>query len=318
MSLSPVAMGRLFVILNGKSATDTRVREALVALRQSGREVDVRVTWETGDATRQVAEALALGAVAVVAAGGDGTLNEVAGALAATDRLADALPALAVLPLGTANDFARSAGISANPEEALQLLSQPTRPMDMLRVKLADGSTHWCANLATGGFGTRITAETDPELKRRLGGLAYVLTGLGRMGQAEPMQLHLRGENIDGMYQFIALGIGNGRQAGGGQVLCPRGRVDDGLLDLTLIPPPEEATEFWQTLRVAFSEGRAAALEQMGLCLRGTWFELSAAEAFHLNLDGEPKLSTHFRIDCIPARLRVHLPPASPLLSDAA
>lgn len=312
------APGSVFVVLNGKSAADAAVREALLALREAGREVAVRVTWEAGDAARQVAEALTLGVASVVAAGGDGTLNEVAGALADTGLDAGALPALAVLPLGTANDFARSAGIPDTAAEALRLLETPPQAMDMLRVGLADGSTQWCANLATGGFGTRITAETDPELKRRLGGLAYVITGLGRMGEVEAMQVRVRGEAVDAVHPFIALGIGNGRQAGGGQVLCPHGRVNDGLMDLTLIPPPGDAADFWQALRVAFSEGKAAALEQMGLCLRGTWFELSHDEPFHLNLDGEPALSTRFRIDCIPHCLRVHLPPASPLLSEAA
>ncbi len=72
------------LILNGKSTGNPAVREAVHALRGRGITLDVRVTWEKGDAERFVAEALAEGVDTVVAAGGDGTLNVVASAFAAS------------------------------------------------------------------------------------------------------------------------------------------------------------------------------------------------------------------------------------------
>src|SRR3546814_11492044 len=81
-----------FLILNGKSAGDDAVREAVQALRARGVALQVRVTWEGGDAERFVAEALERGAGHVIAGGGDGSLSEVAAALAHADGDAGALP----------------------------------------------------------------------------------------------------------------------------------------------------------------------------------------------------------------------------------
>jgi lipid kinase YegS len=169
------------------------VRIFRAALRDAGVQLDVRVTWEAGDAERYVAEAIADGIDAIVAGGGDGTLSEVATTLAHRDESAEALPALGLLPLGTANDFARAAGIPDTPHAALRLLlQQPATPIDLLKLD-ANGTTHWAANLASGGFGTQVTTETHEGLKKWLGGLAYVVTGLSKLGRIEPLQARLHG-----------------------------------------------------------------------------------------------------------------------------
>ena len=110
------------LILNGKSAGDDDLRGAVQTLRESGIALEVRVTWEDGDAERYVAEAIADGVDTVIAAGGDGTLSEVATTLAHRDETADTLPSLGLVPLGTANDFATAAGIPEGPLAALQLV----------------------------------------------------------------------------------------------------------------------------------------------------------------------------------------------------
>ncbi|MEE7566792.1 lipid kinase YegS, partial [Xanthomonas sp. Kuri4-3] len=79
------------LILNGKSAGDEGLREAVAALRDRGVALDVRVTWEEGDAERYVAEAVVDGVDTVIAGGGDGTLSEVATTLAHRQETAEAL-----------------------------------------------------------------------------------------------------------------------------------------------------------------------------------------------------------------------------------
>ena len=304
------------LILNGKSAGDEAVRDAVTALRDTGVRLDVRVTWEGGDAERYVAEAIADGVDTVIAGGGDGTLSEVATTLAHRDEAADALPSLALLPLGTANDFASACGIPVEPEAALRLVRDGTAvPMDLLKLD-ANGDAHWAANLASGGFGTEVTTETNEGLKKMLGGLAYVLTGLSKLGRIEPQAARLHGPGFDWEGEFIALGIGNGRQAGGGQSLCPEALVDDGLLDLTVVPPLEG--ELLATLGTALAEGKEAALERVALRRALPWVEIEAAQPLTLNLDGEPVQATRFRIECIPGRVRMHLPADCPLRGNAA
>lgn len=307
------ATGGHWLVLNGKSAGDEAIRDAVRALREAGHRIEVRVTWEGGDAARIVAEALAAGAATLVAGGGDGTLSEVAQALAEHDAPADALPSLGLLPLGTANDFATAAGLPDDPAEALRIaVEAPAVPIDLLRLD-ANGEVHWAANLASGGFGTQVTTETHPGMKRVLGGLAYVVTGLSRLGSIEPIVARVRGDGFDWQGGFVALAIGNGRQAGGGQALCPRAVIDDGLLDVTVIPEPADGLP--AAIARVVTGGRDVALAELAEQARLPWVEITAAEPLVLNLDGEPLRSTHFRIDCARGRLRMHLPANCALLS---
>lgn len=304
------------LIINGKSAGDDALREAVHAQRERGIDLDVRVTWEGGDAERYVAEAIEDGACTIVAAGGDGTLSEVATTLAHRDETAGALPSLGLVPMGTANDFATAAAIPEAPAEALALVeAAPARPIDLLRL-VANDAPHWAANLASGGFGTQVTVETPEGMKKLLGGLAYLITGMSKLGRIEPLQARVHGPGFRWEGGFIAIGVGNGRQAGGGQALCPDARVDDGLLDVTVVP--ELRGEVATTLGTLVTEGKHAALDRVAARAQLPWVEIDAARPLMLNLDGEPVESVHFRIECVRHRIRMHLPPGCPLLSPAA
>jgi lipid kinase YegS len=300
------------LILNGKSVDDEDVRDAVAAMRGRGVDLGVRVTWEAGDAGRYVAEAMSDGVATVVAAGGDGTLSEVAAAMAAEPADADELPSLGLVPLGTANDFAAAAGLPEEPLAALELIhGARAQAVDLLRVDDGD-SQRWAVNLASGGFGTEVTVETREGLKEVLGGLAYLVTGMSKLGRIEPIEAHVVGTGFAWRGGFIALGLGNGRQAGGGQALCPEAVIDDGLLDVTIVP--ELDGEMAAALATMLREGRHAALARVATTTRLPWVEIAATRAFTLNLDGEPVEGTRFRVECVPRRLRMHLSPGCPLL----
>ncbi|MCE7032976.1 lipid kinase YegS [Lysobacter sp. GX 14042] len=317
MEHRPGGAERWRLVLNGKAAGDPRLREAVGNLRDRGIEVGVRVTWEKGDADRFIAEAVDDAVGTVIAAGGDGTLSAVATAMAA--HRDGGLASLGLVPLGTANDFASAAGIPEEPGAALALVADvDPRPLDLLRIQ-ADGAEHWCANLASGGFGTQVTVNTSAGLKTMLGGLAYLVTGIASLGRIDPVHARVHGPAGSGAAAFewhggfIALGIGNGRQAGGGQALCPDALIDDGLLDVTIIPDLSDT--LGETVSKLMAEGRGDALESIAVRARLPWVELESGEAFVLNLDGEPVSARHFRISCEPARLRMHLPPDCPLFA---
>ena len=300
------------LILNGKSAGDEPLRVAVAAMRARAIALSVRVTWESGDAERYVAEAIADGIDTIVAAGGDGTLSEVATTLAHRDEGADALPTLGLVPMGTANDFANAAQIPDVADEAFDLIeSERARPIDLLKL-VANGAVHWAANMASGGFGTQVTVDTPDGMKKLLGGLAYLVTGMAKLRRIEPLGARIHGPGFAWQGGFIALGVGNGKQAGGGQVLCPDALIDDGLLDVTIVPGLEG--EVAATLGTMLTDGRHAALDRIAIRRQLPWLEIDAAEPITLNLDGEPVESAHFRIDCVPGRVRMHLPAGCPLL----
>src|SRR5690606_41474180 len=106
---------RWCLIINGKSAGDDELRAAVQAMRERGTRIDVRVTWEEGDAARHDREAIEDGASTIVAAGGDGTLSEIATALASGLVPAVGLPLLGLVPVGTANDLATPGDIPDKP-----------------------------------------------------------------------------------------------------------------------------------------------------------------------------------------------------------
>ncbi|WP_443192540.1 lipid kinase YegS [Pseudomonas indica] len=295
---------RAWLILHGKQATNDEVRAAVQTRREQGWDLAVRLTWEPGDAQRLVAEGLQAGYPIIVAGGGDGTLREVAEALANAGGQAS----LALLPLGTGNDFARAAGMALPPDEALAVLDRPAVPVDLGQV---DGQLF--LNMATGGFGSKITANTPEELKKLLGSAAYFLTGLSRFPEVHASFGRFRGPDFEWEGEFLALGIGNGRQAGGGHVLCPQAVVDDGLLDICIVPAPQDIPATLGTLL----SGGILGLETVSVCARLPWIELDAPEGLALNLDGEPMQSTHLRFDARPAALRMHLPEGCPVLSRA-
>jgi lipid kinase YegS len=294
---------KALLILHGKQALNAEVRAAVQERREEGWQLDVRVTWEAGDAQRLVNEALQAGYPTLIAGGGDGTLRDVAEAMA----LAKTKASLALLPLGTANDFAHAAGIGLEPRIALALLDTPAQPIDLGEV---DGQLF--LNMATGGFGSNVTANTSDDLKRVLGGAAYFLTGLTRFAEVQSSFGRFTGPDFQWEGEFLALGIGNGRQAGGGHVLCPQARVNDGLLDVCIVPA---AADVVGTLGTLLSGG-INGLQSVALSARLPWLEVEAPEGLDLNLDGEPMESRKLRFAAMPAALRVHLPENSPLLEE--
>ncbi|MGK9067467.1 lipid kinase YegS [Stutzerimonas chloritidismutans] len=300
-----MSKSRALLVLHGKQALNDDVRAAVVEWRALGHELAVRVTWEPGDARRIVQDALKAGYSTLVAGGGDGTLREVAHAL--IDSGADA--SLALLPLGTANDFAHAADISLEPFEALTLLDREPVAVD---VGLMNGEPF--LNMATGGFGSKVTASTSEELKKVLGGGAYLLTGLSRFSEMTSAWGRFVGPNFSWEGEFLALGVGNGKQSGGGQSLCPDAMIDDGLLDVCIVPA---ATDAVGTLGTLLSGGLRG-IKTVSVSARLPWLEADAPEHIDINLDGEPSGARHMRFEVRPAAIRLHLPVECPLLRDSA
>ena len=204
MSTFPASL----LILNGKGANEPSLREAVKLLRDEGIDIHVRVTWEKGDAVRFIDEALTLNVETVIAGGGDGTINEVATALVERDGNL----ALGILPLGTANDFATSVGIPQDLASALKLaIVGRDVAIDVARVNDKTGFI----NMATGGFGTRITTETPEKLKAALGGVSYLIHGLMRMDTLKPDRCEIRGENFHWHGDALVIGIGAGNGTDG-------------------------------------------------------------------------------------------------------
>ncbi|WP_420232326.1 lipid kinase YegS [Pseudomonas sp. ABY48] len=298
-----MSKAKALLILHGKQALNEEVRTAVMLKREQGWDLAVRLTWEAGDAQRCVDEALEAGYTRLIAGGGDGTLRDIAEAIVLNSSDAS----LVLLPLGTANDFARAAGVSLEPAQALDLLDVAPQVVDVGEV-----CGRIFLNMATGGFGSQVTANTSEDLKKVLGGAAYLFTGLSRFSELSAAYGELQGPDFHWQGDLLALGIGNGRQAGGGHLLCPQALANDGLLDISILPAPQEVVS---TLRDLLAGGLG--IDNMFVRARLPWVEIKVAQGLDINLDGEPLQVDALRFTVRPKALRVHLPSDSPLLGGA-
>ena len=293
------------VIINGKKAGLEPVRSAIFKARESGK-VEVRATWEGGDVERLVHEAVHDGCQRVVAAGGDGTVKEVADAI--LHLSADERPDLAVMPLGTANDFATACAIPADHLSALQL-AQAGKVQNVDAVK---ANEHYFMNVASGGFGAQVTANTPVALKNFLGGGAYTLSGLVQAVNFAPYQgeMHLPDESVRS--DVIVGAVCNGRQAGGGQQLAPQALINDGLLDLVALNhfPAEALSQVIDELMTPEANGEYVRR------FRVPWAVWESEIEMPINLDGEPISSKKIRFEIVPAAIKLVLPENSPMTSN--
>jgi YegS/Rv2252/BmrU family lipid kinase len=220
------AGGDRVLILNptaGGADHADRIRELA---RERG--LAVRETEAAGDAIALAREAAA-GASLVVAAGGDGTVNEVVRGIVEADALGSVT--LGIVPAGTGNNFAGNLGIDGL-EAAFEVLDAgEVRTIDL---GFADG--HPFLNSLIGGLTAEASAETTPEAKERLGVAAYVLATLRTAVEFDGLPLHIEttgsaADDWSGEAVFVL--IGNARR------FPAEGRsqadVEDGLLDVTVI-----------------------------------------------------------------------------------
>jgi lipid kinase YegS len=294
---------RIQLIVNGKIAGNEALRVAVVRQRELGHRIEVRVTWEKGDAQRFASEAGKMDLL--IAAGGDGTLNEIIHGL--MDLPKKARPIFGVVPLGTANDFAIGCGIPRDPETALALsLEGEAAPIDV-----GKANEHWFLNAASVGFGAHVTATTSPELKRLLGPTAYTVMGaiLGMNFHHYHGTLVLPDQEITGSGP-VAI-VGNGRQTGGSFQVAPRARIDDGLLDVLVVRqiPATAALTAARELQQLSPDGEYISYWQT------PWAEVHSEEEIPVNLDGEPEKFSRVRYEAVPKAIRLIVPPDCPVLS---
>ncbi|GGG04289.1 MULTISPECIES: diacylglycerol kinase [Paenibacillus] len=197
-------------------------------LDQAGIETSCHATTGDGDATREAAESVQRGYDILIAAGGDGTLNEVVNGMAGYDDL----PPLGIFPLGTTNDFARAMKIPKRWEDFCDLvIENKTRPIDIGKVN----GRHFI-NIAGGGSLTELTYEVPSRLKTMIGQLAYYMKGIEKMINLSPTELVIRAEGIGEVEgEFMMFLIANSNSVGGFERLAPDARIDDGLLDVIAV-----------------------------------------------------------------------------------
>lgn len=282
---------RALLIRNGGKGADwvAGVRARLAA---AGIETEDRPTESCEDACAAIADT---DCDLVVVAGGDGTLNGVAGALL------DAGKPVGVLPLGTANDLARTLGLPFEPQAAAEVIAAGrTRRID---VGLANDRPFF--NVASLGLAAKLAQSLGEGAKHRFGRFSYVLAAIRVLAGARTFRTAIAADGEAVRTRSYQIAVGNGRYYGGGAAVADDAQIDSGRLTLYSLEPGS----LWKVVLLAplFRRGRHVRWREVRTASART-VEIRTPAPMPVNLDGELATETPLTLTVRPKALEVFAP----------
>ena len=262
---------------------------------------EIRLTGRRGSATRFARAAIQKGRRLIVAAGGDGTLNEVVNGIGENVRGVR----VGLIPLGTGNDFARTLGVPADLEAAIDLIAAgDTHKVDLVRV--TSDEVRYFVNVSAGGFSGLVNEKLTPALKKTWGPLAYLRSAAAALPELRAYRTTLAFDNTESLtLDLYNVVVANGRYVGGGTLIAPEASIDDGLLDVVLIPKrsaPELAL-------LAAEVAMGAHLSSDAIVFRrAAKLTVNSKPGMWFNVDGELVGNEPARFEILPRALRFIAP----------
>ena len=222
----------------------------------------------------------------MIIGGGDGTLNA-----ALPGLLETGLP-LGIIPLGTANDLARTLGIPTDLAAAARIIACGK----VQRVDIGEVNGHLFFNVASIGFGVDLTRALTSNSKRRFGTIGYAIAALRAVSRLRPFRAEIMHGHTIHISRTIHVAVGNGRHYGGGMTVSEHARIDDGCLHIYSL----EVDSLWRLLRLlpALRSGRHDAWKEIRT-LEGEEIEVrTPRRPRSVNTDGEivTRTPAHFRV----------------------
>ncbi|BDG48904.1 diacylglycerol kinase [Parageobacillus sp. KH3-4] len=276
-------MKRARIIYNptsGREIFKRHLPDVLVRLEKAGYETSCHATTGAGDATEAARKAVEREFDLVVAAGGDGTINEVVNGIADQDYR----PKLAIIPVGTTNDFARAIGVPRSIEGACDIIANGEAvPIDIGSVT-NEGKTRYFINIAGGGRLTELTYEVPSKLKTMLGQLAYYLKGIEMLPsiKATEARIEYDGKVFEGEIMLFLLSLTN--SVGGFEKLAPDSSLNDGMFDLIIL----KKTNLAEFIRLVTLAARGEHINDPHLIYtKANRVKVTSPNNMQLNLDGE-------------------------------
>ncbi|WNS76038.1 diacylglycerol kinase [Bacillus sp. DTU_2020_1000418_1_SI_GHA_SEK_038] len=272
-------MKRARIIYNptsGREIFKKHLAEVLQKLEIAGYETSCHATTGPGDATNAARIAVERKYDLVVAAGGDGTINEVVNGLAEQAYR----PKLGIIPVGTTNDFARALHIPRDIEAAADIIAKgDTIPVDIGRI-----NDKYFINIAGGGRLTELTYEVPSKLKTMLGQLAYYLKGIEMLPSIRSTEVSIEydGKLFEGEAMLFLVGLTN--SVGGFEKLAPDSSINDGLFSLLIL----KKTNLADFIRIATLAVRGEHInDPQVIYTQANRIKVQSSEKLQLNLDGE-------------------------------
>ncbi|XVU21137.1 diacylglycerol/lipid kinase family protein [Actinoplanes sp. CA-054009] len=246
-----------------------------------------------------LAEAIGLGPDLLVAGGGDGTISTAARLLAHRDI------ALGLLPLGTTNNFARTAGIPLGLDESIAVLAEGK----VIDLDLGLAGDQAFTNHVGVGLSAEVMLKAPPLLKRVLGKVAYPLTALGLLTRHRPLRITVRTPERSHVFVSHQVYVANGGHHAG-RPITGDANADDRLLVAYPVGGPAKIQLLRETARNAATGPRRSLREEPFLALDELWLETDRPA--RVEVDGEPGGTTPLRIGLAANALRVMAPLGAP------
>lgn len=272
-------MKRARIIYNPTSGREAFKKELPTVLERfevAGYETSTHATTSEGDAILAAKIAVERQYDIIVAAGGDGTINEVINGIAEQEYR----PKLGIIPVGTTNDFARALSIPRNIRKAVDIiLSDQSMLLDIGKV-----NDHYFMNIAGGGKLTELTYEVPSKLKTMLGQLAYYMKGIEMLPSLKPIRTKIEYDGNVFDDEIMLFLVANTNSVGGFEKLAPDARLDDGYFSL-LILRKSNLAEFIRIVSLAL---RGAHLDAENVIYaKAKHIKVTTDEKMQLNIDGE-------------------------------
>lgn len=268
--------------VSGKELVKKSLADILDVLEQAGYEASAFATTpEKNSAKVEATRAALAGFDLIVAAGGDGTINEVVNGVAGLENR----PAMAIIPAGTTNDYARALKIPRdNIKKAAEVVLQGQR----IKMDIGQANERYFINIAAAGHLTELTFEVPSELKSAFGYLAYLAKGAEMLPRVKPIDVRLEYE--DGVYEgpvsMFFLGLTN--SVGGFEQISPDAKLDDGKFSLIIVKTAN-LFDLIHLVALAFNGGKH--INDPRVIYKKTSYLLAevkdANERMMINLDGE-------------------------------
>lgn len=205
---------------SGKELFKRTLPDVLIKLERAGYETSAYATEREGDATLEAERALKRDYDIIIAAGGDGTLNEVVNGIAEQPNR----PKLGIIPMGTVNDFGRALHLPSDIMGAVDVIIDD----HTTKVDIGKMNNRYFINLAAGGQLTQVSYETPSRLKSIVGPFAYYIKGFEMLPQMKAVDLRIEYDNqvFQGEALLFLLGLTN--SMAGFEKLVPDAKLDDG------------------------------------------------------------------------------------------
>ncbi len=286
---------RALLIVNAKSRSgEAQCERAVERLKAHGIE-PVHLECERREDLSPLIVRHARDVDCAIVGGGDGTLNA-----AAFGVIEAGLP-LGILPLGTANDLARTLGIPFDLDGAAQVIADGrTRTIDL---GIVNGQPFF--NVASIGLSAELAQKLTRDIKRRYGRLGYALVALKVLAQARPFRATITSETESVRVRTLQIAVGNGRFYGGGNAVEKDAAIDDQHLDLYSL----ELERAWKLALMArsFRYGEHGAWEEVR-AVRAKEFDIRTRHPRPINADGEIVTETPAHFSIRPCAVTVFAP----------